>query len=66
MNCLQGKCITEVTLRIFIKQYKLEMEYLKRFAEIQMNGRLIMNFDNATIAVPYKAKNVLRIKRPRH
>lgn len=42
------------------------MEYLKRFAEMQMNGRLIMNFDNATIAGPYKAKNVLRIRRPRH
>lgn len=52
---------------IFFKQYKLEMEYLKRFAEMQMNGRLMMNFNNATIAVPYHAKNVvLRIRRPRH
>lgn len=43
------------------------MEYLKRFAEMQMNGRLMMNFNNATIAVPYNAKNVvLRIRRPRH
>lgn len=35
------------------------MELLKRFAEMQMNAKLKMNFNNSRISLPHNAKNVV-------
>lgn len=53
-------------LRSFFKtEYWLEIEHLRRVAEIKMNASLKMSFNNLTIiTMPQNAKNiVLRIRR---